>query len=122
PICGLKFPTASLTFGATGIAYGVFRMACVREDAGLFALAERWLDRAEREVGQDTAFYHPDVQITPKTVGRVSPYHSPSGLACVQALLAHSAGDLYMRSEATERFLKFSDQACDNPDITVGRS
>ncbi len=122
PICGLRFPTASLTFGSAGIAYGLFRIACTREDAQLFALAERWIDRALREIGQDTGFYHQDVQITPETVGRISPYHSPCGIACVQALLAHSFGDVQTRSAAAERFLKLSSQACENPDITLGRS
>jgi len=119
---GPKFPTTSLMLGATGIAYGLFRIACIREDARLFALAERWLDRAEREIAHDTAFDQPQVRIPPKTAGRISLYHSASGAACVQALLAHSSGDLRARSTATKRFLKFSSHACQNPDLTLGKS
>jgi len=33
PICGLRFPTASLTFGSAASQYGLFRIACTREDA-----------------------------------------------------------------------------------------
>jgi len=122
PIVGIRYPTASLTYGAAGIAYGLFRIACVREDAGLCALAERWLDRAAREIGSDAGFYQADVGITPETVGRISPYHLPAGVACVQALIAHSFGDWYGRSRAVERFLQFSERECESLDLTVGRS
>lgn len=118
----LGYPTASLSFGATGIAYGLFRIAGVREDAGLVALASRWLDRACREARHELAFYTPDTQMTPATVGRVSPYHTPSGMACVQALLAHGYGDSATRATATERFLQLSDQDCENPDVSLGRA
>jgi serine/threonine-protein kinase len=119
---GPRFPTASLTFGAAGVAYGLFRIASIREDASLFSLAQSWLDRAAREIRKGSGFYNPDVHVTPETVGCISPYHSPSGIACVQALLAHSVGDLQTRSAAVDCFLQFSDQSCENPDITVGRS
>lgn len=122
PLTGLKYPTASLTFGSSGVAYGVFRIACAREDASICALAERWLDRADREIGEHAGFYHADLQITPEIVGRISPYHTPSGVACVQALLAHACGDWNGRSAATERFLGFSDQKCENLDLALGRS
>jgi eukaryotic-like serine/threonine-protein kinase len=122
PTNRLGYPTASITYGAAGIGYGLFRIACVRDDAQLFALAERWLDRADSEIEQPTGFYHEDVQILPETVGRISPYHAPSGVACAQALLAHARGDVNARAAATQRFVQFSDQACENPDITLGRS
>jgi serine/threonine protein kinase len=122
PVEGVLYPTASVTYGAAGVAYGLFRIACVREDAAIFALADRWLDRAERQIEQDSGFYHPDVQILPETVGRISPYHSPSGVACVGALMANSHGDLNARASAIERFLRFSDKECENLDVTLGRS
>jgi eukaryotic-like serine/threonine-protein kinase len=122
PAFKVRYPSASVTYGAAGIAYGLFRIACVREDAELAALAERWLHRAIRESCKDTAFYHPDVQITQDTVGRISPYHTASGVACVQALLAHSLGDLPGRAAATARFLELSGQECQELDITTGRS
>jgi eukaryotic-like serine/threonine-protein kinase len=87
----------------------LFRIACIREDASLFALAERWLDRA-------------DIQITPETGGGISPSYSLSKLACVHALLAHSGGDLHTRSKATERLLKISNHPVENLDIALGGS
>jgi eukaryotic-like serine/threonine-protein kinase len=122
PTRGLKYPTASITYGAAGIGYGLFRIACAKDDAQLFALADRWMDRAESEIEQAAGFYHQDVQILPETVGSISPYHAPSGVACAQALLAHARGDLNTRAVATQRFVQFSDQDCENLDITLGRS
>ena len=122
PVYGPKFPTASLTYGSAGIAFGLFRIACAREDAKLFSLASQWLGRAAREIGQETGFYNADLQVTPEIAGRVSPYHTPSGIFCAQALLAHSLGDLQTRSISSDRFLSSCSHACENPDITVGRS
>jgi eukaryotic-like serine/threonine-protein kinase len=122
PTRRLRYPTASITYGAAGIGYGLFRIACVRDDAQLFALAERWLDRADVEIEQPSGFYHEDVQILPETVGCISPYHAPSGVACAQALLAHARGDIHARAAATQRFVQFSHRESGNPDITLGRS
>jgi eukaryotic-like serine/threonine-protein kinase len=117
-----KVPTASLTFGPAGVAYGLFRIACAREDPQLFALAERWLDRAECEIGQNPRSRRENVYSRPETLGRISLHCSPSGVACVQALLAHSGGDLHTRSMAIQSFLESSDRACENPDLIMGRS
>jgi eukaryotic-like serine/threonine-protein kinase len=104
-----KLPAFSLSSGAAGVAFGLFRIACIHEDASLFALAERWLERAENH-------------ITPEALGGISPYYSASKTACIQALLAHSAGDLLARSKAMECLLKISDHPFENLDIAVGGS
>src|SRR6202046_2732502 len=94
PTRGLEYPTASITYGAAGIGYGLFRIACAKDDAQLFALADRWMDRAESEIEQAAGFYHKDVQILPETVGSISPYPAQSGVACPQAVLAPARGGL----------------------------
>lgn len=114
-------PATSLFDGAAGIGYALFRIACVREDAKLSALASRWLDRAGRDHHQ-AAFYSSEMKLTPKSVGRKSPYYSPAGIACLEALLAHSTGDFYSCASAAERLVKLSNQAYANPDITNGNS
>ncbi len=121
PDIGLRYPTSSIAFGAAGIAYGLFRIACVREDAELLALAERWLDRAAREIG-GSGFYHDDVYVTPQSAGRISLYHSPAGVACAQALLVHSCNDRVARAAAAQRFLQLSAQPCSNVDLNFGKS
>jgi eukaryotic-like serine/threonine-protein kinase len=122
PTRRLGYPAASITEGAAGIGYGLFRIACVRDDAQLFALAERWLDRADIEIGQPTGFYQKHVEILPETVGCISPYHARSGVACAQALLAHARGDIHARRSATQRFVQFCNQESGNPDVTKGGS
>ncbi len=122
PFAGFRYPTASVTFGTAGIAYGLFRIAGLREDTALFALAERWLDRTIRQMDTETGFYEPDIQITPETVGRVSPYHSAAGVACIRALVAHSCDDRRTRAEAAEQFLELSNRECKSLDLTLGKS
>jgi serine/threonine-protein kinase len=122
PFAGLRYPTASLTFGTAGIAYGLFRIAGLREDTALYALAERWLDRAIREIDTETGFYEPDIQITQETVGRISPYHTAAGVACIRALVAHSCDDRRARAQAAEQFLRLSNHECKHLDLTLGRS
>jgi hypothetical protein len=36
--------------------------------------------------------------------------------------MAHSLGDLHTRSMAADRFLRSSNRAYENPDVTLGRS
>src|SRR5262249_19018003 len=75
PVQGIRYPIASVTYGSSGIAYGLYRIACARGDAGLFALADRWLDRANSEINEKNAFYEEAVEILPETVGHISFYH-----------------------------------------------
>jgi serine/threonine-protein kinase len=79
----------------------------------------RWLDRAERE-NQEVAVYRSDLPVTPDTVGCIWPCHSPAGMACLEALVANSTGDVYLRAAATNRLLQLSNDACDTIDIKNG--
>lgn len=114
-------PSASITYGAAGIAYALSRIAAVRGEGSLLALADLWADRAAGDRSEN-AFYHPDVQITPETVGRISPYHTPSGAACVEAVLAARRGDLNGLQAGIERYLQACVGPCENLDLTLGKS
>jgi eukaryotic-like serine/threonine-protein kinase len=105
PLTVATRPTASLFFGAAGIAYGLYRMALQRDDAALLSTADLWLLRAERAAGAEDAFLDPALELTAATVGEVSPWHSPSGLAVVRALLAHAQGDVAGARSAAAAFL-----------------
>ncbi len=83
PLTAAARPAASLFFGAAGVAYGLYRMALQRDDAALLSTADLWLVRAERAAGTEDAFLDPALELTAETVGEVSPYHAPSGLAAV---------------------------------------
>jgi len=115
-------PVASLTYGAAGIAYALYRIACLREDPNLLSLADLWATRAESEAGSENAFCCQDLEITEEIVGQVSPYNTASGVYAVQALIAHARGDFPSMVEAVMRFNEESHRSCENLDLTLGRS
>lgn len=116
-------PTCSINYGAAGIAYLFYRLACLQENAGLLALADVWAHRAAAFVTTgETAFYAKEIDITPKTVGQSSLYHTAGGVHLVQALISHAMGDYYTLDRSLTSFLSESAQPCENPDLTLGRS
>ncbi len=117
-------PLASLSNGAAGIACALYRIALAREDAALLAHADLWAARAidaARRRG-DAAFYDPRLEITRATVGRVSPYHTASGVHGVAALVAHAQGDAAAQRAATAAFLSAVRARCAATDLTLGRA
>ena len=118
---GPRSPTASITYGAAGLAHALYRISIARDDAHLLALADAWAERAAMEPA-DTGYYCDDVKISTDTVGRVSPYHTPSGVAVVQALVANARCDKRNLDVAVERFLQSTAAECENPDLTLGRA
>jgi len=115
-------PTCSVNYGSAGIAYALYRVACIRGEPALLSLADLWAAKAVRGSGSDTAFYNTAIDITPETVGRVSPYHTASGVHCVQALISQAMGDVTSQQEALEAFVAASAASCENLDLTLGRS
>ncbi len=114
-------PLASVTYGAAGIACALYRIALAREDAALLSLADLWAMKAAAETG-DEAFYRPGSALVPETLGRVTPYHTASGVHAVRAMIAQALGDPRSRREAVNAFLAASAAPCPNPDLTLGRS
>ncbi len=115
-------PAISVTYGAAGIAYALHRIARARDDGGVLALADLWAEHAATRLDEDNAFYNDDVQITPETVGRISPFHTASGVAAVQAFLAQARGDAGALDQSMARFVELSSGRTDNLDLTLGRS
>jgi eukaryotic-like serine/threonine-protein kinase len=116
-------PRASVNFGSAGVACALHRIACARHDAQILSLADLWGERAARDARLDDAWYCPEIEITAKVVGRISPYHTESGIHFIKALIAHSMGDVMTQQSATEGFLvAVSRDPCDNLDLTLGRS
>jgi serine/threonine-protein kinase len=100
----------SHTPGFAGAAHGLFRIACIREDTNLLALAERWLDRAESEL----AFA--DV---PRPDGSgIEWCESRFGVTWLRALMSHSSWDFYRRSWATEKFLRFCNSGLETGNVS----
>lgn len=115
-------PTASITYGAAGIAYALYRMACHENDPALLSLADVWACRAERQTGNAAGFYSEALETTPKIAGRISPYHTASGVYAVRALVSHAMHDLGRANAAVGNFIRRSSRSCGNMDLTLGRS
>lgn len=115
-------PSCSITYGASGIAYALYRMAMARQEPRLLSLADLWCQRALRTMNEETAFYHSRYDVSPETVGRISPYHTASGIFCVQVLIAHALGDRVTHQRAMVAFVTASEASCNNLDLTLGRS
>jgi serine/threonine-protein kinase len=116
-------PTASINYGAAGVAYVLGRVARARQDPALLARAEAWAYRAARLAATDpAAFVNPGGEIAPASVGAVSPYHTHSGVAAVGALLADMGGDAEWHTRAVADFLSRAGGPVSNLDLTLGLS
>jgi hypothetical protein len=119
----VRAPACSVNYGAAGIAYMFYRMACVRDEPELMNLADVWAGRAAAySTMSANAFYSTEFDLTEKTVGRRSLYHSPTGVWLVQALVSQCGGDLQSLHEALQSFLVAAGEPCDKIDLTLGKS
>jgi serine/threonine-protein kinase len=115
-------PFCSVAYGAAGLAVALCRVAVLRSDPELVALADEWVVRAAREADQPGAFTSDELQLDEFRTGLVSPFHRRSGVHAVQALVSHAMGDTSARQQALTAFVAESRQPCDNLDLTLGRS
>jgi serine/threonine protein kinase len=115
-------PRLSINYGAAGAAYALYRLAVLRGDAEQLALADAWATRAYAQRTSDGSFYNDEMGLSAAKVGPISPYHSPSGVFFVRALIAHAMGDFVSVQNALQGFVAAADQPCGNPDLTLGRA
>ncbi len=115
-------PTCAVNYGVAGIAYALYRVACVRDDSHLLALADLWATKALADATSEAAFYNPRIEASEETVGKVSLYHTASGVHCVRALVSSAMGDALTHQNAVENFILVAQQECENLDLTLGRS
>jgi serine/threonine-protein kinase len=115
-------PTCSINFGAAGVAYALYRIACLRGDARMLSRADLWATQALHHSNSSTAFCSTELDINPKTVGRISPYHTESGIHAVQALISHAMGDRVSHWAAVERFIKTAGGDCQELELALGRA
>jgi len=113
-------PFASINYGAAGVAYAIYRIACARGDRQLLALANAWVQKAFALSSHAKAYYDTGLGITPETVGEVSLFYSVCGLHCVDALVRVALGDMDGAARAVEAFVARSRGPCENPDLTTG--
>jgi len=116
-------PTCSINLGAAGIAWFFYRLSCLREDSSLLALADVWANKAHAFVkDEEPAFYAKELDLSPKTVGRSSLYHTAAGVHFVQSLISYTMGDYNTLGRSLPAFLEQTALPCDNQDLTLGRS
>lgn len=118
---GLAAPTASVWSGGAGLAYALLRIARLREDEDLLALADLWSVKATQSSTRDGAFVEEDVETVSEVVGESSFYHHLGGVQCVQALIAQARGDAQSRDVALDAFLKTAGAPCPALDVGFGR-
>jgi hypothetical protein len=117
----LPAPTCSINYGAAGVAFALTRLGKLTGDDDALQLADRWLSAAERDRGRPDAFDDGD-ELTPRTVGIISPFHNVSGLAAVRALHSDATGDRARQAAALDAFRVATQAPCANLDLTLGRS
>ena len=110
----------SINLGAAGIAYALYRLGRSRGEHQLLMQASSWVQKAFALSSSDKAYYEAELELTPETVGRVSLFHSASGLHCVDTLVRLALGDLDGAARAAKAFIARSRGPCDNPDLTLG--
>ncbi len=114
-------PKASVNYGAAGAALGLLRIASVRGDAKLLALAEVWRTRAALFVGRDEGWYNEEDDMPKALVGPISPYHTAAGVHATAAMIAWARGDVTAQRAATQSFIDASSIPCEEIDLTLGR-
>ena len=115
-------PLVSIANGTAGLAVALHRVATLRDDPELAALADKWALRAAAEATREGAFEAPAYDLTEEVTGRVTPLHRGSGVGAVQALASHSLDNAWARQAALDGFVAESRQQCENLDLALGRS
>ena len=114
-------PTASINYGCAGAAVGLLRIAEVRGDPALLALAAEWQLRAAALIGTEGAYYNAGIELTPELLGNVTPYHTDAGIHAAAAMIAAAKGDTDWQRAAIAAFLEASNRPCAEIDVTLGR-
>jgi hypothetical protein len=104
------------------LAYALLRIARVRGDENLLALADLWSVQAAHGATHEEALVDEDAEIVSAVSGENSLYHHLGGVQCVQALVAQARGDAMSRDVALDAFLKTAREPCPALDVGFGRS
>ena len=115
-------PRCSLNYGASGIAYMLYRAAITRNDSCLLTTADLWSTWARERASEPDAFYSAQLGISEALVGPASLYHGEPGVQFVQALISHAMGDLVSCDAAARAFVASASRLCTNVDLTLGQS
>jgi eukaryotic-like serine/threonine-protein kinase len=101
-------PTASVHYGAAGIAYALYRIARLWGDETLSMAAEVWAARACRQAHSRGGFASSALDIRPAENRSISIHHAEPGVHLIHALIAQSRGNMGCRNLAINAFLRTS--------------
>ena len=114
-------PLASVTYGMAGVAYALYRLALIRQDALALSAADLWITHALAARSRRDAFHDRAMGLTARAV-RASPYHTESGVHVVDGLIAQAMGDGGRYRAAVNRFAAAAAETCTVRDLTLGRA
>ena len=114
-------PTCSVNHGAAGIAYFFYRLACVRKNSSFAALADVWISRASQFKNHSTSFLSSELGIKAETVGKISIYHSPTGIHLTKGLINSANGNYDALSQSLDNFVTASNEPCDKIELALGK-
>lgn len=98
-------PSASIYYGAAGVALGLLRASVLAQDGELLAAAQVWSRQALAASDTAEAFDGPDLGVARMRIGSLSVLNNDIGLQYVAALVAKAGGD---RSELARALGVFS--------------
>ncbi len=105
----LEPPSASVGYGAAGIAYLLRRAACVTERPDLLAMADLWVDRAWKEAAKPGGLTSAKYKIGDAVATPASLYYGVAGIHIVAALVGQTRGDLGPLGRAIEYFASLNE-------------
>jgi serine/threonine-protein kinase len=117
---GLSAPTASVYYGAAGVAFALLRIARARQRPDLLALSDGWCILAERELRLRRGTEIPAPDVPRESIGPVTPYHRGAGASLVRSAIAYSFGDDLGVANARRLFVRRSQLPSAIPDLTLG--
>jgi serine/threonine-protein kinase len=119
---GIGAPTASIMNGASGFALALLRIAGLRGDESLLALADLWSVRAQLASSSEDGFWNEELEIVPEVFGDNSFFHNVAGVECVSGLVAAARGDEQALGLARDGFVATARRPCEHNDVAFGKA
>lgn len=116
-----QIPSASVAYGAAGIAYFFWRKAVLLNDSNALAEADFWAEKSLSRATDESAFRSKDLGLDDRSAGPTSMMFGESGMWYVRAVVSQCLGDLVTREKAVGEFLE-KDGIGEVVDVFSGRA
>jgi serine/threonine-protein kinase len=100
----LSPPRCSVMHGMAGTAFGLYRLAVLRDDPRLLSHATGWCEVARLAAARRGAFLNPRQGLSAPVAGSVAPLFTASGLLLVDAHVAQATGQGSRMTAIIEQF------------------